>query len=450
MKKKPVHRQRAEDGHPAAGHAAVGDAASPSSQAGTSRDLAAPGRGFNRRWFVSQTIRQACHMRRHVHKRVNEQRDLMKPEAIDALRLSCERLRALEWATADRARLEGGMRELEKVANACLKPYPNASMRENIEVLLVAIAVAMGIRTFFLQPFKIPTGSMQPTLYGITHENLIGQPDVEFPSRANLGRLFDFWFKGVGYTHVKAKASGRFQIIDDLPSRILLFNFRQQFSIGGVVHTVYFPPEDLWKRAGLVSMHGVPVSRTFRAGEDVIKLKAISGDHLFVDRFTYNFRRPKRGEIVVFKTRGISSMIPDDQYYIKRLVALGGETVQVGDDRHLVIDGTRLDASTPHFEMVYSFDGPPDESRYSGHVNEMVARSFGFQGSLSLLFRDGESRYHVRKDHYLVMGDNTLNSLDSRSWGDFDRRNVIGKSFFVYWPIVTQEGRRGRFGWAPN
>ena len=57
--------------------------------------------------------------------------------------------------------------ELQFAAEKWLKPYPNAAWRENVEVLLVALAVAMGIRTFFLQPFKIPTGSMQPTLFGV-------------------------------------------------------------------------------------------------------------------------------------------------------------------------------------------------------------------------------------------------------------------------------------------
>jgi signal peptidase I len=42
----------------------------------------------------------------------------------------------------------------------------------------------------------------------------------------------------------------------------------------------------------------------------------------------------------------------------------------------------------------------------------------------------------------MVMGDNTLNSLDSRVWGDFPETNVIGKYFFVYWPFST------RFGWS--
>ena len=42
----------------------------------------------------------------------------------------------------------------------------------------------------------------------------------------------------------------------------------------------------------------------------------------------------------------------------------------------------------------------------------------------------------------MVMGDNTLNSLDSRYWGPFPASYVIGKSFFVYWPITE------RFGWG--
>ena len=65
------------------------------------------------------------------------------------------------------------MGELEYAANKWLKPYPNAGIRENVEVLLVALAVAMGIRTFFLQPFKIPTGSMQPTLFGVTSSRIL-------------------------------------------------------------------------------------------------------------------------------------------------------------------------------------------------------------------------------------------------------------------------------------
>ena len=85
------------------------------------------------------------------------------------------------------------MENLEKAANKWLKPYPNAAWRENVEVLLVALAVAMGIRTFFLQPFKIPTGSMQPTLFGVTSENLINKPDFKIPT--GLTRVRE-WFAG--------------------------------------------------------------------------------------------------------------------------------------------------------------------------------------------------------------------------------------------------------------
>src|SRR6185312_10032643 len=94
-------------------------------------------------------------------------------------------LKELEDATKgkiDNAALQNKMEKLEETANQWIKPYPNAGYRENIEVLLVALAVAMGIRTFFLQPFKIPTASMQPTLFGITSKNFLVETNYQRPT----------------------------------------------------------------------------------------------------------------------------------------------------------------------------------------------------------------------------------------------------------------------------
>jgi signal peptidase I len=397
-------------------------------------------------WFLSRKVRVATHMYKHVQKILNAQRDLLSPEAIRHVEKAIGDVKNALVFNTDKAALAVKVSEFETVANKWLKPYPSAGLRENVEVLLVAIAVAMGIRTFFLQPFKIPTGSMQPTLYGITQENFLDHPEVAFPNP--IASFCQFWYRGISYTHEVAKASGRFEVVHEEPIGIRLVNIYQQFRIGGVTHTVWFPPDNLWRRAGLKN-EGYTTPRIFNKGDDVIKLKVISGDHLFVDRLSYNFRRPKRGEIIVFETKGIS-LLPQDQFYIKRMVAMNGEKVRIGNDRHLVINGKRLDASTPHFEHVYSFDPakPPMDSVYSGHLNDLVATQFGYRG-LSPLFSDANDEDPpVRPNHYMVMGDNTVNSSDSRTWGDFPRENVIGKSFFVYWPIGSQDGRDSRFGWG--
>jgi signal peptidase I len=162
-----------------------------------------------------------------------------------------------------------------------------------------------------------------------------------------------------------------------------------------------------------------------------------------VDRFTYNFRRPKRGEIFVFKTKGIPDIGQQDVLYIKRLVALPGETVQIGNDRHLIIDGKKLDASTPRFERVYEFEFVTN-SPYVGHVNDTALRKMGYEThqSIAPLMSDERDKYKVGPRHYLAMGDNTLNSADSRAWGDVPRENIIGKCWFVYWPFTE------RFGWG--
>ena len=113
--------------------------------------------------------------------------------------------------------------------------------------------------------------------------------------------------------------------------------------------------------------------------------------------------------------------------------APGLGTVPVG---HLVVNGQPLSAATPHFENLYSYYGSTrgsdvlryKENHYYGHA---------LLGRLA-----PGAEFAVGDNRYFVMGDNTMNSLDSRYWGDFSAASVIGKSFFIYWPISE------RFGWG--
>src|SRR5579862_975383 len=430
-------------------------------------------------WFTSKTVREATAMRKHVQKLLQHQRDILSPKAITEVESSMKSIDDAVAANADKATLEKKMDEIEKAANQWIKPYPNAAYRENFEVLLVALAVAMGIRTFFLQPFKIPTASMQPTLYGITSKNLLVETDYHKPT--GLGRVKD-WFAGGSYLTYTADQDGTFDSISK-PLRLLIFNIKQTIWFGGKPHTLWLvpdtggamplqynlfqtlaatfsdlpPAEDSYREiSDLERLMNVPRGATFHKGQEVLNMKFTSGDHLFIDRFTYNFRPPTRGDIVVFETRGIDRLPADQQdtFYIKRLVGLGGETLSINQDYmvsgapvvggglgdvpvgNLVVDGKPLSAATPGFEQLYSFSNPPrgtkvlqyQDNRYYGHAMEREL--------------EPGREFHVEPGNLFVMGDNTMNSLDSRFWGDFSQSKIIGKAFFIYWPISE------RFGWG--
>ncbi len=385
-------------------------------------------------------------MRKHVHRLLCAQRDILSAQAVQAINGALDEFQIALRSDDDTEALLKQMENLEKIANKWLKPYPNASWRENVEVLLVALAVAMGIRTFFLQPFKIPTGSMQPTLFGVTSENLMNKPDFKIPT--GMARVRE-WFEGISYVDVKAKTDGPLESVS-APLRFLIFNLKQTIRIGGVSHTIWLPPDYGAPPGGTLEMRaGLSLGESYHKGDQVVRLKTQAGDHLFVDRITYNFRRPTRGEIIVFETAG-TRITQQDTFYIKRLVGLGGETLALDKDYdvqgvpgygtvsvgHLVVNGRPLSAADPHFANVYSF---PDASR--------GAKTFQFHenhycGHAQVADLSRGNQIQVGLNHYYVMGDNTLNSADSRYWGDVPEENVIGKSFFVYWPITT------RFGWG--
>ena len=436
------------------------------------------------RRFFSRAVREAIAMRKHVQRLLNAQRDLLSSQAIAAVQAKIDELNTAISSGANTGKIRIATEELQFAAEKWIKAYPNPVWRENVEVLLVAIAVAMGIRTFFLQPFKIPTGSMQPTLYGITstpdftyyakdaqnYDALTEPQKAELQAKINEQiKLKDSiviptgwervkeWFQGISYVHFVAPEDGSYEGMGS-PWPGTLFSLFQKIQFAGKSYTILFPPdsgeEKLEDRAGLT----LYPARVYKKGEDVIKLRVKTGDHLFVDRVTYNFRPPRRGEIVVFETAGIERLGPDQQntFYIKRLMGLGGDHIALNQDYevagaplppppwgldvatepvgNLIVNGTQITADTPHFKNLYSFSNPPKGATTLNYADDE------YLGNAMINMLAPGSGYDVAPGHAFVMGDNTFNSYDSRYWGDFPATKIIGKSFFVYWPISKRFG----------
>jgi signal peptidase I len=290
-------------------------------------------------------------------------------------------------------------------------------------------------------------------LWGIVPTSLRVNSEEEIPSAVRRWTV-DKWWSGISYIHIVAREDGELRDFGDRSRshrvpfwkrlRIPFWKF-QTITVGNESYTRIFPAsfgtiQSLCAAAG----DRLELGRFYRKGETIVKLKVVAGDHLFVNRMIYNFRSPHRGEIVVFSSEGMRDLI-QDTHYIKRLVALSGEAVRIGDDRHLVIDGKRLDAGTPGFENVYSFDPqkPPRRNEYSGHVNGTVGSRYpGYNRRNFQYFPDESTVFNVPEDHFLAIGDNTMNSHDGRAWGAVPQEKLVGRAGFVFWPVSD------RFGWG--
>jgi signal peptidase I len=141
------------------------------------------------------------------------------------------------------------------------------------------------------------------------------------------------------------------------------------------------------------------------------------GDRIFVEKYAYWFSKPERGDIVVVKTDDISSMWPENEIYIKRIIGIPGDILSI-QDGHLFNHGQPVTE-------------PPLLAKRA-ILNTPV-------GTQPYLARAADT-FVVSNDCYFVVGDNTTNSFDSRHWGTLLKINIIGKVSKIYWPL----GRAGK------
>src|SRR5438093_9085949 len=164
--------------------------------------------------FTSRQVKHSRLLLRHARKYLRYKDDQLSSADRDQITAGMKDLREALWQR-DRERIHSTADALDKTLHRLTPVTWESHWRENCEVILVAIVVAVGIRSYFLQPFKIPTGSMQPTLNGIiVHPSMDPPPNI-------LRQIVEIIDLGRNYINVSSRDDD--QAFENLPTRVLFF-----------------------------------------------------------------------------------------------------------------------------------------------------------------------------------------------------------------------------------
>ena len=395
-------------------------------------------------------------------------RDVLAPALVDELQSRRTELGMLVKERAGAEKLKLGIERLEEVMRRTGGSiYPKTALIENVEFFLVAAIVILGIRTYFVQPFKIPTNSMWPTYNGMTPQ-VFKTPAEEPGMAAVAARLVAFgaWphrmdapadgeilipVGGEARGIVSCKVvSGRSWLV--LPAQVreytlfvgdqavkarvpLDFDFDwavyeaflsngRPYSVQNMVAEVQRKVDARETEERVINGQRQVCIRTgkhVRAGERVFSFDELTGDQLFVDRVSYHFVRPAVGSGFVFRTGNIPDIARQygDQYYIKRLVGLPGDKLEIKGSTLYRNDAPITGSSA------FAANGNRTD-KYTGYV------PYGLLASGRVL--------NVGKQQYFALGDNSSNSQDGRYWGTVPAKDVVGRPILVYYPFTSHAG----------
>lgn len=429
-------------------------------------------------------------------------RDLLASEEVDALDKANNELKEI---LSEKIVTGDGLEEKAKAVDDALQKsggmyYHKKGWVENVEMLMVAAIVVIGIRSFFLQPFVIPTNSMYPSFYGMQpHVYADDEPVPNFAQKAASKVL-----RGASHFNVKAQSSGQLYLVlqnggswrpetNTFPNgKFFLFPTAAReyvFEIGGREHLLRVPAEfdldellarkfadvdDLGDLPRIVPQEGFNgrrmklSERTFKKGEIVLAFDVLLGDCLFVDRFSYNFIKPSSGDPAVFRTGTIDafnrelgtpirSQIGEDKYYIKRLVGEPGDELEMRVPPEIFTNGTNVVKGVPG---VLHRNGKPIGDKFAFEQNRLRTETLakdpnaksehGYPGYRAEALMSNRNILNVpTKDSprnpngqnaYFAMGDNSTDSLDGRAWGFVPEQSIVGRAILIYYPFTKRWG----------
>src|SRR3982751_3757482 len=217
--------------------------------------------------FTSRQVKHSRLLLRHARKYLRYKADLLSSADRDQITAGMKNLREA-LRQRDRERIHTTADALDKTLHRLTPVTWESHWRENCEVILVAIVVAVGIRSYFLQPFKIPTGSMQPTLNGI-----IGHPMTSEPPNI-LQQVAEFVLRGRNYINVVSREND--EILQVQRQKFFFFFTWSRIICQHQKFLVYCPPEQLG------ADFRVSPGLRYRRGEVIARGAVDTGDQVFV------------------------------------------------------------------------------------------------------------------------------------------------------------------------
>ena len=278
-------------------------------------------------------------------------------------------------------------------------------------IAVIVLTVSLGeareaAERLAIHPFRVTSGSMQPTIYG-PHAR-----DVEGP--VSRPSLLDRFARGERYVNWTAKRIGQFG--GPYPLNGTLAGY-YEYRLGNESRA-------LPRSANVRFRDGMRVDE----GDVIWSGYTITGDCVLAEKISYLVRDPKRGEIVVLRTDDGVEDQPTD-YVVRRVVALPGERVRI-EPPWLVVNGERV-VDPPIFGVIAR-----GEQGYGGFLSGDSTGTSTESPSEEIL---------LAEDEYFLLGDNAPNVYDSRHYGPVPRKNIVGRVTRIYWPLNRINSLEGKW-----